>query len=142
MGARWANLDDDPVEAYMGTHPGAIADHGLMRPAADQVVMYILATGDPQPIEDALGADYPHDLCVVTTPFAPSAVERARGHIEAFAQAHETPGIIRGYGVTFSNSGVPEVDVDIAYLTDEIVDAIADDPPGLVVFNAWITPVR
>jgi hypothetical protein len=138
LGAADRNLDTDAADEYMAAHPGAVMQIAILRPSDTQAVMYLLTAVDPAPVRTALAASYPNDLCAAQSRWTPSQVKTARSHIEHLALP--TGGPIYEWGEQLTPDGDVVVDVHLARVTDDVVAALADDPPGLIALNPWLKP--
>jgi hypothetical protein len=141
------NLDTTAVERYRDTHPGAIVDLGLLRPASDEVLIYVLSAGDPAPIRAALTPTYGQDLCVYPSKYTTAQIDDARELLAQRMQAEPgssgvalTTPITVGQG--WNSDDQPNVDVEVPILTDELARVIDAQPAGLVTVSAWLRPVH
>ena len=135
------NLDTRPVEAYRRAHPGAVMQIALSRPSAHQVLMLVLAVGQPAPIRHALKDDYPHQLCVIHSRYTKSDVRAARRALMLDTPDGRAAGSWSiGQGLTRRSQ--VDVEVQLRQVTPAVAADAARQAPGLVRLKPWLVPRR
>jgi hypothetical protein len=131
------NLDLTPFEAYADAHRGDLWYPALLRPSRTQVVAYALTFTDPDPVAAALGPAYGQRLCVVRSRFSQAQID---GAATAFTTLMDHgPVYVVGAG-GLGPDAQPVVDVELTAVTPEIAGLAAQQPPGLVRLQPWLTP--
>lgn len=135
----WATRGEPDTLArqqYEDTHTGEVVASALARPTPEAVVVLVLTAGDPEPVRAALSASYPGDqLCVATSAFSTAQIDAAQRD-PALALTPETG--VHGYGVSIGANGQPEVEAHATEVTPDLAAAVARQPEGLLVIDAWL----
>jgi hypothetical protein len=97
-----------------------------------------IASADPARTKAALAAAYPRQLCIVRSRYRVSEVHAAKAAATALLMQH-LYGVF-AVGSTVGNDGQPVVEVDATLNTPELRQALASQPPGLIVIVPWLRP--
>jgi hypothetical protein len=138
------NLPFGAVERYKRAHPGAIIFEAMLRPSANQALVYLVTNGDPAPVRDALAPRYKERLCVVKSQYT---------HDQIRAAYHVVTAPMRGQGSLTAPTGAggpglnptdeqPMIEAEVPALSQSFADAIDAQPAGLVQVTVWLAPHR
>jgi hypothetical protein len=137
-GANDANLDVTSLQAYASSHPDTVVELALLRPASDQVVAYLLVTGDPGPAVDALRPTYGQQLCVFPSRYTKAQAQAAQAD-PAFNGGAARQVYTTGQGL--APDGQLQVTVGATLETPELRAAVARHPAGLVRLDLFLNRV-
>jgi hypothetical protein len=143
-GSRDENLPFGAVSRYKRAHPGAIVMDAMLRASAYQVLVYVLTSGEPAPVRDALAPKYGKRLCVVRSQYTHDQIRAAYRLVTSAMHggaALTSPTIAGGPGLNPSDEQ-PMLDAEVPLLSQSFADAIDAQPAGLVQVNVWLAPHR
>ncbi len=135
----WARDEGVRAQAasnYKFAHPGEVVSIAVSRPTAGVALVLVLTAGDPEPVRAALSTTYRADqLCVVTSRVSRAEIDAAQRD-PALALTAATG--VDLHGESLSAGGQPIVTADATLLTPELAAAVARQPEGLLVIDAWL----
>ena len=139
-----ANLPFGPVERYKRTHRDAIVFEATLRPSATQALIYLVTSGDPAPVRDALTATYGQRLCVIKSRYTNQQIETAYHAVTDPMGGRPSLTTPTGAGGPTLNPMTiqPMVEADVPVLSQSLADAIDAQPAGLVQVTVWLAPHR
>ncbi|UQX88477.1 hypothetical protein M6D93_00380 [Jatrophihabitans telluris] len=136
------NLADDlrAATSYQERHPADVVQVAILRPSRTAVVAYVLTAGHPSAADAALRPTYGDRLCTHTSPYSRAEIDSAQ---KAFAPP--TEGAFPGSGLYATGQGLtrdgsPVIDVQLAFVTEQLARIAESQPRGLVELNAWLVP--
>lgn len=138
-GAKGENLDAAALQAYQAQHPAEVSEVAMLRPSQDQVVAYLLTSGDVSAAQDALHPTYGARLCVGVSRYTPAQVAAAQTD-PAFKGGAATQVYAFG-GTGLGPDAQVTVEVSATLLTPELEAAVAKHPKGLVRLDLFLKPV-
>lgn len=138
-GKKDEDLDLKPVQDYRQQHPGTIVEVALLRPSADQVLAYVLTSGDPAQVDKDLRPSYGKRFCAFRSRWSRSQADRADVDV-AFRYGHRTGVFARDAGGLSAQAQL-EVVVGVVLPTPALQAAVAKHPAGLVRLAVFLQPL-
>jgi len=136
------NIDVSAASRFRAAHPNTIIEVGLLRPAADAVIVYVVTSGDPAPARAALTPVYGKDLCVVQSAYTYQQIQQTTKAL----QARMLPGSPLTSPNAVGGAKGPRdqvlVGVTVPMMTAPLAALIDAQPAGLVTESVWLIPVR
>jgi hypothetical protein len=130
------------VYRYRRSHPGSIVEIAYLNPSEKESLVYVLTAGDPAPVQDALGAAYPHGVCVRKSEYTAQQIKLA--HRFTIALMRVGNPLSRPYeagGGGLGDDDQPRVSMSVAMVDDRLAQKVDAQPAGLVEIIAWLVPI-
>jgi hypothetical protein len=108
-----------------------------------KALVYVLTSGDPQPVRTALEPSYGEHLCVVRSMSSASQIHAAHKLLLAQMSAQRgspTAPVDVGGGGLNPTTEQPMVEANVPVLAQGFADQIDAQPAGLVQVTVWLAP--
>lgn len=127
------------VQRYEHRHPGAVLVGTVLHPSRGRSVVYVITSGNPNPVGDALLPVFGKRLCVARSPYSPAEIAAARRLLAAHLGTALTDVTSTG-GPTADDHGRLEVPASVPVLTSSFAHQVDGQPAGLIQLKVWLRP--
>jgi hypothetical protein len=123
----------DAVARYRRSHPGSIVSMAYLNPSRRESLVYVLTSGDPEPVRAALAPTYGTGLCVQKSDYSAKQIATARQLVTGLMRTG--PTMTRPYeggGIGLNAAEQPSVGVSALMIDVRLANTLDSQPAGLI----------